>query len=68
MDITTSLMNIFFSNGRLFKLFYSSISKTDRNKIKCYVLIDNKTAKKLEQKNEVVIWGFLDLPPIWCKK
>jgi len=68
MDITVSLMNIFFSNKELFKCFYKAVSKTDRNKIKCYVLIDNKTAQKLEQNNEVIVWGFLDMPPIWCKK
>lgn len=68
MDITTSLMTIFFSNRDLFKSFYKAISKRDRNKIKCYVLVDIKRAKQLEKNNEIVVRGFLDMPPIWCKK
>jgi ribosomal protein S17E len=68
MDVTVSLMNLFFSNKELFNKFYKSISKKNRNKVKCYIIISPLKAKKLEQKNEIVVRGFLDLPPIWCKK
>jgi ribosomal protein S17E len=68
MDITTSLMNIFFSNRQLFDCFYKSISKKNRNRIKGYILVSPLRAKKLEKNKEIVVWGFLDMPPIWCKK
>lgn len=68
MDITVTLMNLFFSNRGFFDSFYAGISSKDKDLIKSFILVDSEMANRLEKNDEIVVRDFLNLDYVWCKK